>query len=389
MNHNKLSHKRKEEKLKYRKMANLLALILNFEKYWQNYSLSDGVLYSDEVRTEAKKIVPLFYELYGRKIIVNPDNTINEVDMFEGRRFIDELEKWLGTEDKFPKVMFGREYTNRSSFVFQYVFMELESQLEQELELPVRLSFSATVQEYYFRRKQLKWAGQIPEPLIEKAMESSFMSGMSSSDTLVLVADIRRSQDLMTFGLSPNIYREKIMGFLTEVKNILRDDYGIYDRFTGDGFIAYFNEFVCRLGDRDYYEMTLDACKRIQSFSEVFFDNWSRQIRKIPIEPIGLSIGIDSGVVDFKEVDEQLFAIGDACVWATRMCNAGKRGQVVFNNIPYHQISKYGQNGFSSEIHAETKNGESFKAFCVNLSMVNYEPHPRKDPSLKNPTAIS
>ncbi len=369
--------------------VNLLALVLNFEKYWQSYSLSDGVLYSNEVRAEAAKIVPLFYEIYGKKVLVNPDRTINDVDMFESRQFIEGLELWLNTKDKFPKVSFGKEYTNKSQFYFQVVFIELESQLEKEIGLPVGLTYMATVHEYYFRRKQLKWAGQLPEVLVDKMMDPSFMTKMSQSDTLVMVADIRRSQDLITYGLSPDFYREQIIGFLTEVRKILREDLGIYDRFTGDGFIAYFNEFVCKQEGKDYYEMVLDACNRIQMFSEGYFENWSNQIRKIPIEPIGLSLGIDSGMVNFKEIDDQLYAIGDACVWATRMCNAGKRGEIVFNNIPYHKVAAYGKEGFSKEIDAVTKNGESFKAYSVKPSLVTYKTQPKKDPSLDIPAAIS
>ena len=389
MNLKELVEEQKRKETMTLKKANLLALVLNFEKYWQVYSLSDGLLYAKEVREEAGKIIPLFYEVFEKKTVVELDGRVNDVDLFESRRFINDLEKWLGGSEKYPKVLFGREYTSRSQIIFQYVFMELESRLQDEIGFPVGLSFVATSHEFFFRRKQFKWASQIPEPLIDAAMEPSFIAEMSRSDTLVMVADIRRSQDLITYGLSPNTYREQIMGFLTEVKTILREDYGIYDRFTGDGYIAYFNEFVCRMGGRDYYEMALDACTRIQKFSETYFDNWSRQIRKIPIEPIGLSIGIDSGKVDFKDIDDQLFAIGDACVWATRMCNAGKRGQVVFNNIPYHQIASYGEEGFSREIDAETKNCESFKAFSVQPSKVAYKQQPRKDPSLNTPTAIS
>ena len=371
------------------KKVNLLALVLNFEKYWQSYSLSDGDLYSKEVREEAHKIVPLFYEVFGNIPVVNPDCSVNDVDLFESRRFISELGKWQTSSDKFPKVLFGREYTNESQFLFSFIFMELESRLQKEIGLPVPLSFTATAHENYFRRRQLKWAGQFPDDLVEKAVDPSFIMRMSKTDTLVLVADIRRSQDLITYGLSPEYYREQIIGFLDEVKKILRSNYGIYDRFTGDGFIAYFNQYVCEQEGCDYYEMTLDACKRIQSFAEQYFQNWSNQIRKIPVEPIGLSLGIDSGRIDFKDIDGQFFAIGDACVWATRMCNAGKRGDIIFNNIPFHRIVHYGIDGFSSEIDAVTKNGETFKAFSINPSLIDYKSQPKKDPSLDKPTAIN
>ena len=181
MNLEKLT-KEKPELMK----VNLLALVLSFEKYWQSYSLSDGALYSKEVREEAKKIVPIFYEIYGKKVIVNQDKTVNDVNMFETRRFIEELDKWLGTDDKFPKVLFGREYTSSSQFIFSYVFIELESHLQDEIGLPIGLSYTATAHESYFRRKQLKWAGQLPDDLVDKAIDSSFIMQMSKSDTLVM-----------------------------------------------------------------------------------------------------------------------------------------------------------------------------------------------------------
>ena len=250
--------------------VNLLALVLNFEKYWQSYSLSDGILYATEVREEAQKIIPLFYEIYGKKkasaISSNETVYVDEI-----RDFIKELERWLSKGTTFPKRVAGREYTSRSNFMFQYLFIIFEDQLQSEIGLPIRMELSATPHEDYFRRKQMKWAGQIPEDLVERAMDPDFIDRMSRADTLVMVADIRRSQDLITYG-STTFYRERIMGFLDKVRKILREDYGIYDRFTGDGFIAYFNQFVCEQEGRDYYEMALDACHRIQSFSQQYFD---------------------------------------------------------------------------------------------------------------------
>ena len=49
------------------KKVNLLALLLNFEKYLSPYSLSYGILYKEEVKVEANKLTSLFYEIYGDK----------------------------------------------------------------------------------------------------------------------------------------------------------------------------------------------------------------------------------------------------------------------------------------------------------------------------------
>lgn len=385
-----MNYNKKDTKNLKLKKYNLLVLLLNFEKYWQNYSLSNGELYSKDVKEEIKKIVPLFYEIYGKKVIVNSDNSVNDVDMFSERQLIEEFERWIKTKDKFPKIFLEKAYTINSQFYYQAIFMELESQIEEELKLPIKLGFSATPHEWYFRKKQLQWAGQLPKSVIEKFIEDpNYFSKISKFDTLVMVADIRRSQDLITYGLSPDFYREQIVGFISNVREILMDDYAIFDRFTGDGFVAYFNQNVCDENEKDYYEMMLDACTRIQSFSEKYFDNWSSQIRKIPTETIGLSIGVDSGTITFMDSEFQLLAIGDACVWATRMSDAGKKGEVIFNNIPYHKISAHGSSDFSSEFEAITKNGESFKAFKVNTTKVNYKSQPKKDPSLKQPSVIN
>ena len=390
MNLKELVNAQEEQQPVNLKKVNLLVLLLNFEKYWQSYSLSDGEFYYKDVRAEAKKIVLLFYEIYGKKVLVNPDRTINDDGMFMERQFVEELEKWINTKDKFPKVFLGKDYSEKSQFYYQIVLMELYGRLEKELKLPVSLSKTAMPHEQLFRMKQKeKWKGQIPETIIKDFPNPALMMNMSQADTLVVVGDIRRSQELMTYGESPNYYREQIVKFIKQVRKIVLDANGIFDKFTGDGFIVYFNQYVCELTESNCYQMMLKACREIQSYSEEFFDEWSKQIRKVPVERIGLSIGIDSGKVNYKVIDNQLYAIGDACVWATRMCDAGQHGSVVFNNIPYHRISPFGREGFSKEIISTTKNGESFGAFDVDPTKVDYQMPLRKDPSIESPSAIS
>ena len=74
----------------------LLAQILNFEKYWACYSFSEGVLYSKEVKDEAKKVVDLFTRIYETKELVAEDGRILPVDKWEGRQFIQAMSDWMG-----------------------------------------------------------------------------------------------------------------------------------------------------------------------------------------------------------------------------------------------------------------------------------------------------
>lgn len=368
--------------------TNLLILLYSFEKYWYAYTFSDGILYKKEIKGEAQKIVVLFYQIYGRKVLINPDNSVNEVDMWRGRQFVEEIEKWVKSDEKYPKSFLGRVFTKTTPLYYQVVLMELESMLVEELKFSIIPGFIATSHEDFFKKEALKWAGQMPEAIVD-SISDNYIRNMNSCDTLVLVADIRRSQDLMTYGLNPNYYTENIVTFLNKVREILHDDYAIFDRSTGDGFIAYFNQYVCEQNGKDYYEMLLDACNRIQLFSEGFFDDWIKHIRKLPNEAIGLSIGVDSGQISFKDIENQLFAVGDACVWATRMCSVGKRGEIIVNNIPYHHFKEFSNSGFAIPVESITKNGESFKAFKINLPLVKFKPMPKKDPMIEKPTPIS
>lgn len=362
------------EQENYTERINLLMVLLSFEKYWSPYSLSDGELYRREVKEEAKKIAPLFCKIYGNDLrrIDNVGKVINYEDgLWEAREFVESIDFWANSLDLYPKLKQKVSSVNNIRFYFQVVLLQLESRLVEELQLPIKL-VSTVIAEDMYHKNMIKWFGQIPDTIISK-VNNDFINKMSETDTLVVVADIRRSQDLMTYGKSPSIYRNRMVDFMNKIRDVLNEHGAIFDRFTGDGFIAYFNDYMCQQLKKDYYEMMLKSCKEIIHFSNDFFAQWVKDLRKIPESEIGLSIGIDSGIVSFQDLNNQLLAIGDACVWATRMCSAGKKGEVIFNNIPYQKISS---SVVAEVIHSVTKGGESFRAFNINLDESNYTPQP-------------
>ena len=280
-----------------------------------------------------------------------------------------------------------KKVQNRSSrMYYQIVLMQLKEDIIKELRIPLDLAESVTSHENIFQKNTLKWIGKMSERLLYK-MTPEFMNEMSETESLVLVADVRRSQDLMTYSHSPEYYQEKMVEFLKKVREILFKNYAIFDQFTGDGFIAYFNEHVCQTFLEDYYKMAVDSCKEILDFSDSFFSDWAKTIRRIPVEEIGLSIGIDCGKVSYRDLDDQFLAIGDACVWATRMCSAGKKGDIILNNIPYQNLTITGKGKKCEEVFSETKTGEKFKAFRLKVSEINYMPQDKQQNSI-TPTAI-
>ena len=285
------------------KKVNLLALLLNFEKYWSPYSLSDGSLYKEEVKAEADKLISLFYEIYGDMPIKIPlDGGIIKPDDLTGPRlFIMSLKSWLNNNSLYPNISPKELIVNRNRFFFQKVLSDFETQLSEELNLPIKLTCSATTYEESFHKNMLKWAAQIPNEVIPK-IDEAYIGKMSDFDTLV-VGDIRRSQDLVTYGSNPDVYRDKIIEFMNCTREILKNNCGLYDRFTGDGFIAYFNKYMCEQEGKDYYEMMLKSCREILEFSNPFFEEWVHLLRRIPETEIGLCIGVDSGKISFKDLD--------------------------------------------------------------------------------------
>lgn len=374
----------------WRKKMNLLALLLSFEKYWSPYSLSDGSLYKEEAKEEAGKIVSLFKDLYGIEFFERSDNgdILKPSEKMEQKLFVRSLASWLSTEELFPNFAQRNFTVNRNRNYFQNVLAEFENDLVEELELPIKLKCSTSNDEESLHKNVLKWAAQFPDEVISK-VDKAYIDKMSDCDTLVLVGDIRRSQDLMTYGTGADTYRENIIEFMNTTRQILKRNCGLYDRFTGDGFIAYFSEYMCDQEGKDYYEMMLKSCREILEFSKPFFEKWTSQLRRIPETEIGLCIGVDSGIVSFKDLNNQLFAIGDACVWATRMNSAGENGDVILNNIPYQVLSNALNADNCKRINSVTKGGEHFSAYRLTIENIHYESKREKIQEHREPRAIS
>ena len=360
-----------DEKLKNK--ANLLVNLLNFEKYWAPYALSDGSLFKKEVKVEAANVVTLFLNVFGEKTAqMNPDGQVIKPDgLWEQRKMIAALKKWCSSDELYPEIPQDSSVVTTMTSQLQSLLVELEKMLVAELGLSVNLICSNCSSEYLFHKNVLKWAAQLPDEVVPK-IDEAYIDNMSKSDTLVVVGDVRRSQDLMTYGRDPNVYRDKIIEFSNCTRRILKNNCGLYDRFTGDGFIAYFNKYMCEQEGKNYYEMMVKSCREIMDFSIPFFSEWSKMLRRLPEKEIGLAIGVDSGIVSFKDINNQLFAIGDACVWATRMNTAGSKGDVIVNNIPYQELSQVLNENNCEKICSVTKSGEQFSAYCLNIKNIHY-----------------
>lgn len=349
--------------------TNLIVLLQSFESLWNFYSVSEGELYAKQVKESVIKLVDYFEEVYkvDPKVYNSKAITLNSEDSEDYvRDRVNGLWEWANNKELFPFSQFGMGANEASRFALQGFLMCEKVYLCRKLKLEVYPNIISSSGEGSYHMNNIRWKGHLPWQAID-LMNDNFVEQMSSTDTIVLVADIRKSQDLMTYGPSADFFRDQILEFTTEMRKIIKDHCGIFDKFTGDGFLCYFNSHLCEQLKRDYYEQLIQACKKIMEFSNSFFSDWVKNIRKLPPNSSGLTIGIDSGVVKFRDLDNHLFAIGESIVWANRMSSAGKKDEIILNNIPYHKINDSQQDIEFESIQNVTKGGESFTAYKMKM----------------------
>src|SRR5262249_2027196 len=78
--------------------------------------------------------------------------------------------------------------------------------------------------------------------------------------SLVMSIDIRRSTELMLKARTAQAYASFITNLCLELMDIIKNTYGVIDKFTGDGVLAYYPEFYSGK-DAAYYAITAaDQC---------------------------------------------------------------------------------------------------------------------------------
>jgi class 3 adenylate cyclase len=361
--------------------SNLLILLLAFEKLWLKYFFTEGLhLYRESVRIDSQKLTSFLFDVYEKDHSIFNTKSLywNDLDDEQTvRKIVTDFRDWAqaNNEMKYPKFFYEASSLEAGQYLLNCFFHGLEAYLSTRSGLDVIPNILMTSYDTALHENHIKWTQHVSYRVID-IIDDDFLNKISLEDTIVIVADIRNSQDLITYSPDLTIYKNYIMEVVNMARQIITQNYGIFDRFTGDGFICYFNKYICSKFDCNYLYAALNACNIILQNSNRIFQEWVEHIRKLPSNSIGLSIGMDSGLLSFSEVDNHFFAIGVPCVWATRACDAGNADDIVLNNIIYHQYYHYFKDLNDSDIKTEeissfTKTGESYKAYVVNKDWRN------------------
>jgi CheY-like chemotaxis protein len=211
----------------------------------------------------------------------------------------------------------------------------------------------------------LQWRGHFPRRKT-RADPQEVMEKACRSPSIVVVGDIRRSQDLMTYAMAEQDFSGRMVEFIAKTRSVLNKHGGFFDKFTGDGFLGYFNESICEIYGSNYIDSFVGFIREFTAFSKSHFREWVKFVRKIPGEPIGLAVGADLGRVSFQSLNYHVVAVSEAIVWASRMASAAKAEEVLVNNLLYQTLRQ--RNDLDFQCHAaNTKSGESFQAWKLEI----------------------
>lgn len=189
-------------------------------------------------------------------------------------------------------------------------------------------------------------------------------------NAFVLAIDIRRSTDLMLRGKTPKHYADFLNNISSQLVAVIKDNYGVVDKFTGDGLLAYFPEFFTGL-DAGYRALAAaEACHSIfvQAYRE------ARSSFTVALKDVGLGIGIDFGEVHVLRVTGELTVVGAPVVYACRLSGA-LPGHTYMNHSAVAELAARCPKVFATnEVEFDVKHEGLIICQDVTLAHTRYEP---------------
>lgn len=154
----------------------------------------------------------------------------------------------------------------------------------------------------------------------------------------VMAADIRESTMLMKEAVRFEDFARVMDKFVSAVRRGIGTPGGWFDRFTGDGFLAYWvvpsepraeyqRRFVEAAGN-----LAHTAHELIELFHRRVLVDFRRNSRNLS-DGVGLSVGLDAGPGFLVEIAGDITVVGPPVVGAVRMVSAASRPQEIVANV--------------------------------------------------------
>ena len=166
----------------------------------------------------------------------------------------------------------------------------------------------------------------------------------------VMAADIRESTLLMKEAVRFEQFAKIMDKFVSAVRSGIGTPGGWFDKFTGDGFLAYW--IAPSTPKEEYQQRFVEAAgnlahtahELIELFHRRVLEDFRRNSRNLS-DGVGLAIGLDAGPGFLVEIAGELTLVGPPVVGAVRMVNAASRPQEIFANVYLGEHLHHEQDG--------------------------------------------
>ena len=159
-----------------------------------------------------------------------------------------------------------------------------------------------------------------------------------SIQMFVMAADIRESTTLMKEAIRFERFALVMDKFVSAVRRGIRGSGGWFDKFTGDGFLAF---WIVQSGPPDEYEKRFvqtagDLVHTARSLVDLFhrrvLEDFRSNSRNLSAG-VGLSIGLDAGPGHLVKIADELTVVGPPVVGAVRMVTAASLPHEIVANV--------------------------------------------------------
>lgn len=165
---------------------------------------------------------------------------------------------------------------------------------------------------------------------------------------IVLAVDIRKSTVLMKEAISAKEHATTLNKFIAHCSESVRSRDGWFDKFMGDGFLAY---WVVAEGYADAaLARALWTAKDIMDYFERHSSGAFLRNSKNWPEGVGLSAGLDAGAASLVMMAGEPSIVGSPVVGAVRMVTCAKPGEVLAN---VQLLRMIGSRGKEFGVHAK------------------------------------
>jgi len=154
----------------------------------------------------------------------------------------------------------------------------------------------------------------------------------------VMAADIRESTMLMKEAVKFEQFAYVMDKFVSSVRQGITRSGGWFDKFTGDGFLAY---WVVQSSSKEEFDerfveaagnMTHTAYSLVELFHKRVLEDFRANSRNLS-GGVGLSMGLDAGPGHLVQIAGELTIVGPPVVGAVRMVNAAANAREIVANV--------------------------------------------------------